>query len=134
MDGGVKLGAHRIQIKNITVIGDRTACSQGVADEFAKASVKKSTGVLIVSRQYTTHKAADFASIPTAIKPNIPTWFSWAARCCARCASWASAPNTWGRWPLFDRTGSPGRRRFGRQARIDQRAEIIPGAMPESQL
>jgi branched-chain amino acid transport system substrate-binding protein len=72
---GGTLGRYAVQInqaKNIAIIDDRTAYGQGMADEFSKAALKKSSSVNIVSRQYTTDKATDFASILTAIKAKHP--------------------------------------------------------------
>jgi branched-chain amino acid transport system substrate-binding protein len=72
---GGALGRYAVQInqaKNIAIIDDRTAYGQGMADEFSKAALKKSSSVSIVSRQYTTDKATDFASILTAVKAKHP--------------------------------------------------------------
>lgn len=72
---GGTLGRYAIQIgkaKRIAVIDDRTAYGQGVADEFIKGATSKGSDVEIVSRQYTTDKAADFISILTIIKSKKP--------------------------------------------------------------
>ena len=58
--------AKRLKIRNLAVIDDRTAYGQGVADEFIK--VAKANGVQIVTREFTTDKATDFAAILTRIK------------------------------------------------------------------
>lgn len=60
-----KLGA-----KLIAVLDDRTAYGQGIADEFVRAA--SAGGAQIVSRQYTTDKAIDFASLLTSIKGKQP--------------------------------------------------------------
>lgn len=72
---GGTLGRYAIQIgkaKRIAVIDDRTAYGQGVADEFIKGATAKGHDAEIVSRQYTTDKAADFISILTIIKSKKP--------------------------------------------------------------
>lgn len=56
--------------KKIAVLDDRTAYGQGIADEFVKAA--QASGAEIVSRQYTTDKAIDFASVLTSIKGKHP--------------------------------------------------------------
>lgn len=58
--------ARKLKVRNLAVIDDRTAYGQGVADEFIK--VAKANGVQIVSREFTTDKATDFAAILTRIK------------------------------------------------------------------
>jgi branched-chain amino acid transport system substrate-binding protein len=60
-----KLGA-----KKISIIDDRTAYGQGLADEFEKAA--KAIGATIVGREYTTDKATDFRSILTNVKARQP--------------------------------------------------------------
>lgn len=60
-----KLGA-----KKIAVIDDRTAYGQGIADEFVKSA--QANGAQIVTREYTTDKAVDFAAVLTAIKGKQP--------------------------------------------------------------
>ncbi len=56
--------------KKIAVLDDRTAYGQGIADEFVKAA--QASGAEIVSRQYTTDKAIDFAAVLTSIKGKQP--------------------------------------------------------------
>ncbi|NMG46237.1 ABC transporter substrate-binding protein [Aromatoleum toluvorans] len=58
--------AKKLKVKSFAVIDDRTAYGQGAADEFIK--VAKANGVQIVSREFTTDKATDFAAILTRIK------------------------------------------------------------------
>jgi branched-chain amino acid transport system substrate-binding protein len=72
---GGTLGRYAVQInkaKKIAVIDDRTAYGQGVAEEFIKGAKAKSSGVEIVSQQYTNDKATDFNAILTAIKAKNP--------------------------------------------------------------
>ena len=56
--------------KNISVIDDRTAYGQGVAEEFEKAV--KAAGGTVVGHDFTTDKATDFMSILTSIKGKKP--------------------------------------------------------------
>ncbi|MFA6015193.1 MAG: branched-chain amino acid ABC transporter substrate-binding protein [Gallionellaceae bacterium] len=66
---GKVLGEYAVKNLNakvIAVIDDRTAYGQGIADEFVKAA--EASGAQIVSRQYTTDKAIDFAAVLTSIK------------------------------------------------------------------
>jgi branched-chain amino acid transport system substrate-binding protein len=58
--------AKNLGAKKIAVLDDRTAYGQGIADEFVKAA--QAAGAEIVSRQYTTDKAIDFAAVLTSIK------------------------------------------------------------------
>jgi branched-chain amino acid transport system substrate-binding protein len=55
-----------LNVKRVSVVDDRTAYGQGLAQEFAK--VAKANGIQVVSREYTNDKATDFNSILTAIK------------------------------------------------------------------
>ncbi len=61
---------NELKGKSISVIDDRTAYGQGVAEEFVKAV--KAAGGDVASRQYTTNKEKDFSSILTAIKGTKP--------------------------------------------------------------
>jgi branched-chain amino acid transport system substrate-binding protein len=66
---GGALGAFamkNLNARRIAIIDDRTAYGQGLADEFEKAA--KAAGAEIVTREYTTDKATDFASILTKVK------------------------------------------------------------------
>jgi len=70
---GGTLGRYAIKDlngKSISVIDDRTAYGQGVAEEFVKAVT--AAGGSVASRQYTTNKEKDFSSILTAIKATKP--------------------------------------------------------------
>ncbi|MDP2804539.1 MAG: branched-chain amino acid ABC transporter substrate-binding protein [Gallionellaceae bacterium] len=61
-----EFAAKNLNAKKIAVIDDRTAYGQGIADEFVKSA--EASGAQIVSRQYTTDKAIDFAAVLTSIK------------------------------------------------------------------
>ena len=66
---GGALGAFamkNLNARRIAIIDDRTAYGQGLADEFEKAA--KAAGAEIVTREYTTDKATDFAAILTKVK------------------------------------------------------------------
>jgi branched-chain amino acid transport system substrate-binding protein len=58
--------ASRLKVKRFAVVDDRTAYGQGLADEFVAAA--KANGIDIVTREYTTDKATDFAAILTRVK------------------------------------------------------------------
>lgn len=60
-----------LKAKRIAVIDDRTTFGQGLADEFVKG-VKAAGSARIVSRQFTTDKAADFNAILTQIRGQQP--------------------------------------------------------------
>jgi len=71
---GSSLGKYAVQklgARRVAVIDDRTAYGQGVAGEFLKEA-KKSAGVKIVDKQFTTDKATDFNAILTSIKAKNP--------------------------------------------------------------
>lgn len=59
-------GAKELKLKRVGVIDDRTAYGQGIADEFFKQA--RLSGIEIVSREFTTDKATDFATILTSLK------------------------------------------------------------------
>lgn len=61
-----EFAAKNLAAKKIAVLDDRTAYGQGIADEFVKAA--QAAGAEVVSRQYTTDKAIDFAAVLTSIK------------------------------------------------------------------
>jgi branched-chain amino acid transport system substrate-binding protein len=61
---------NQIKGKSISVIDDRTAYGQGVAEEFVKAVT--AAGGTVASRQFTNNKEKDFSSILTAIKATKP--------------------------------------------------------------
>jgi len=65
-----RYAVNELKGKSISVIDDRTAYGQGVAEEFVKAGT--ASGGSIASRQYTTSKEKDFSSILTAIKSTKP--------------------------------------------------------------
>jgi branched-chain amino acid transport system substrate-binding protein len=70
---GGTLGRYAFQTlkgKSISVIDDRTAYGQGVAEEFEKGVA--GSGGKVVGRQFTTSKATDFTSILTSIKASKP--------------------------------------------------------------
>jgi branched-chain amino acid transport system substrate-binding protein len=70
---GKGLGDYAVQnlgAKKIAIIDDRTAYGQGLADEFEKAAV--AAGAVIVVREFTNDKAADFNAILTNIKGKSP--------------------------------------------------------------
>ncbi|WP_050461649.1 branched-chain amino acid ABC transporter substrate-binding protein [Herbaspirillum autotrophicum] len=62
--------AKELKIKNVSVIDDRTAYGQGLADEFSK--VAKANGINVVSKDFTNDKATDFTAILTSIKGKKP--------------------------------------------------------------
>jgi branched-chain amino acid transport system substrate-binding protein len=70
--GGVlgTFATGKLGVKRIAIIDDRTAYGQGLADEFEKAA--KAAGATIVTREYTTDKATDFAAILTKVKSTTP--------------------------------------------------------------
>lgn len=62
--------AKELKVKNVSVIDDRTAYGQGLADEFSK--VAKANGINVVSKDFTNDKATDFTAILTSIKGKKP--------------------------------------------------------------
>jgi len=62
--------AKELKIKSVSVIDDRTAYGQGLADEFSK--VAKANGINVVSKDFTNDKATDFTAILTSIKGKKP--------------------------------------------------------------
>ena len=70
---GKVLGGYAIKQltgKTVAIIDDRSAYGQGLADEFEKAVV--AGGSKVVTREFTTDKATDFAAILTKIKSKKP--------------------------------------------------------------
>ncbi|MFL6658449.1 MAG: branched-chain amino acid ABC transporter substrate-binding protein [Massilia sp.] len=67
-----RYAATRLQVHRVAVIDDRTAFGQGLADEFVKGIKAASSGVEIVSRQFTSDRATDFTAILTQIKSKKP--------------------------------------------------------------
>lgn len=65
-----EFATKNLSAKKIAVLDDRTAYGQGIADEFVKSA--QANGAEIVSRQYTTDKAIDFAAVLTSIKGKQP--------------------------------------------------------------
>ena len=61
---------NQLKGKSISVIDDRTAYGQGVAEEFVKAVT--AAGGTVASRQFTNNKEKDFSSILTALKATKP--------------------------------------------------------------
>ena len=62
--------AKELKVKTVSVIDDRTAYGQGLAEEFIK--VAQANGIKIVSKDFTNNKASDFAAILTSIKSKKP--------------------------------------------------------------
>ena len=62
--------AKELKLKQVSIIDDRTAYGQGVAEEFAK--VAKANGIKVVSTDFTNDKATDFTAILTSIKSKKP--------------------------------------------------------------
>lgn len=65
-----EFAAQAIKAKTVAIIDDRTAYGQGLADEFEKAVL--ANGGKVVTREFTTDKATDFAAILTKIKSKKP--------------------------------------------------------------
>ncbi len=65
-----EFATRNLGAKKIAVLDDRTAYGQGIADEFVKSA--QAGGAEIISRQYTTDKAIDFAAVLTSIKGKQP--------------------------------------------------------------
>jgi branched-chain amino acid transport system substrate-binding protein len=65
-----EFAAQGIKAKTVAIIDDRTAYGQGLADEFEKAIL--AAGGKVVTREFTTDKATDFAAILTKIKSKRP--------------------------------------------------------------
>lgn len=65
-----EFAAQAIKAKTVAIIDDRTAYGQGLADEFEKAVL--AGGGKVVTREFTTDKATDFAAILTKIKSKRP--------------------------------------------------------------
>lgn len=66
-----KYAITELKGKSISVVDDRTAYGQGVAEEFAKGVVAAG-GKVNTPAQFTTDKATDFTAILTAIKASKP--------------------------------------------------------------
>ena len=62
--------AKELKLKRVSVIDDRTAYGQGLAEEFSK--VAKANGIEVVSKDFTNDKATDFTAILTSIKGKKP--------------------------------------------------------------
>jgi len=62
--------ARQLAAKTVAIIDDRSAYGQGLADEFEKAV--NAVGAKVVTREFTTDKATDFAAILTKIKSKKP--------------------------------------------------------------
>lgn len=62
--------AKVLNIKTVSVIDDRTAYGQGLAEEFSK--VAQANGIKVVSKDFTNDKATDFSAILTSIKSKKP--------------------------------------------------------------
>lgn len=62
--------ATEMKAKNIAIIDDRTAYSQGLADVIEK--VAKEKGVNVVAREYGTDKTTDFNAILTKVRAKKP--------------------------------------------------------------
>ena len=62
--------ADSLKLKNVSVIDDRTAYGQGLADVFKETAKKK--GMNVVATEFTTDKATDFMAILTNIRGKKP--------------------------------------------------------------
>src|SRR5450830_1831704 len=62
--------AKELKIKTVSVIDDRTAYGQGLAEEFIK--IAQANGIKVVSKDFTNDKATDFTAILTSIKGKKP--------------------------------------------------------------
>ena len=62
--------AKELKIKTVSVIDDRTAYGQGLAEEFTKIAL--ANGIKVVSKDFTNDKATDFSAILTSIKSKKP--------------------------------------------------------------
>jgi ABC-type branched-subunit amino acid transport system substrate-binding protein len=62
--------AKELKLKKVSIIDDRTAYGQGVAEEFSK--VAKANGITVVGNDFTNDKATDFTAILTSIKAKKP--------------------------------------------------------------
>ncbi|MBB5199563.1 ABC-type branched-subunit amino acid transport system substrate-binding protein [Glaciimonas immobilis] len=62
--------AKELKVKQVSIIDDRTAYGQGLAEEFAK--VAKANGIKVISTDFTNDKATDFTAILTSIKGKKP--------------------------------------------------------------
>ena len=62
--------AKELKVKKVSIIDDRTAYVQGLAEEFAK--VTEANGIQVVSNDFTNDKATDFTAILTSIKSKKP--------------------------------------------------------------
>jgi branched-chain amino acid transport system substrate-binding protein len=72
---GGALGRYAVDTlnaKTVTVIDDRTAYGQGLADNFIKGLKSKNPKIKMTQRQYTNNKATDFNAILTSIKSAKP--------------------------------------------------------------
>ncbi|MDD3355077.1 branched-chain amino acid ABC transporter substrate-binding protein [Zoogloea sp.] len=69
---GLAIGKYAATVlgSKVAVIDDRTAYGQGLADEVVKAV--KASGGAVVSREFTSDKATDFAAILTKLKAARP--------------------------------------------------------------
>ena len=65
-----RFAAKTLKAKTATVIDDRTAYGQGVAEQFVKEA--KANGIEIVDQQFTNSSATDFLGILTSIKSKNP--------------------------------------------------------------
>lgn len=72
---GGTLGRYAVDVlkaKRIAVIDDRSAYGQGLAQQFVTGVRSKGQQSAIVSQQFTTNQAIDFAAILTQIKSKLP--------------------------------------------------------------
>lgn len=70
---GAKLATFaliKLGVKTVSIIDDRTAYGQGLADEFEE--VAKSLGMQVLGRQFTTEKATEFSPILATLKAQKP--------------------------------------------------------------
>ncbi len=62
--------AKELKVKTVSIIDDRTAYGQGLAEEFSK--VAKANGIKVLGNDFTNDKATDFTAILTSIKAKKP--------------------------------------------------------------
>jgi len=62
--------AKELKIKTVSIIDDRTAYGQGLAEEFSK--IAKANGIKVLGNDFTNDKATDFTAILTSIKAKKP--------------------------------------------------------------
>ena len=61
---------QELHLRTVTLIDDRTAFGQGLADAFARDATAR--GMRVVAREYTTDKASDFSAVLTRVRGQHP--------------------------------------------------------------